>query len=87
MTKKKFEVLSIPFNGKEANWDYANIVEAFDHREACELWAEESDNDGDYDIISRGEHGPVLIREKGTELVKTFTIWAYNSAVYNAREN
>lgn len=84
--KKRFDVLSLDFCGKDGDWDQSVVVEAYDHQEAAEIWAEEDDQLGDYTIITNGSHGPVKVRLEGDTMVKIFTISAESCPVYRASE-
>lgn len=82
---KKFEVLYPRWYGE--NWCASKTVRANDHEQAAEVWAELSDQEGDYDIISRGEtEDPVLVREEGSEEIKKFKVRAEQTINYSARE-
>lgn len=85
MTKKTFEVLSRYLYGND--WEQCQVVNAYDHGEAAELWAEREDERGDYNIIGEGEHGPVLVREVGSINHKTYNIIASSVPRYNAQES
>lgn len=87
--KKHFEVLSLLWTGRRdeaPDWSQSTTVKAYDSEEAVETWAEESDQQGDYDIISSGEHGPVLVREEGSKTYETFDVLAESCPVYSARK-
>lgn len=83
--KKQFEVLSLSFYGPNADWVEASTITAYDEDEAVCIWAEESDCRGDYDIIRYGVHGPILVREVGTETHKEYEVFAEQVAHYHAR--
>lgn len=83
--KKNFEVLSLEWYGPKADWSEASVIKAHDYEDAASTWAEETDQQGDYTIISRGEHGPILVREEGSETHKTVYVTAEAVPHYYAR--
>lgn len=84
MGKRTFEVLYRDNHGDD--WEDCATIEAFDHEEAAEQWAEEDDQYGDYGIIGCGESEEILVREEGKTDIKRFKVWAETRAHYSARE-
>lgn len=84
MGKRTFEVLYPSHHGDD--WEDCDNIEAFDHEEAAEKWAEEDDQQGDYGIISSGESEEIFIRREGESDIKKFKVWAESCPHYNARE-
>jgi hypothetical protein len=86
---KTYEVLSLEWFGTKdgiPDWSNCYTIKAIDHENAAARWAEKQDQRGDYDIVSSGEHGPVLVREEGKTKLKTFNITAESVAFYYAEE-
>jgi hypothetical protein len=82
--KKIFEILYPNYHG--VDWKDCATIEALDHEQAAEKWAEEDDQQGDYTIIGYGGSEEIHVREQGQSDIKTFKVYAKSRAYYSAIE-